>query len=109
MIDNTEGIEGYEQSILIFVYQGTVSDADKKIPDTVVYYPMEFDGVIRTNDGVYVYSYGDVFGADTLGEEYETKGFTDLPAMHQAFVDVAQNNNKYTMETSESMKKLLGQ
>ncbi|MBQ8025430.1 MAG: zinc-ribbon domain-containing protein [Oscillospiraceae bacterium] len=109
MIDNTEGIEGYEQSILIFVYQGTVSDADKKIPDTVVYYPMEFDGVIKTNDGVYVYSYGDVFGADTLGEEYETKGFTDLPAMHQAFVDVAQNNNKYTMETSESMKKLLGQ
>ncbi len=102
--DQTVDLE--DRAILVSVIKMKVVDQEKKV-NTTVYMPFEFDGLLKTNDGIYFLSYGsDVFANDNLAEDYPTAGMTDLKLLDQAMKSALTDT--YSCTPSEKMVKAVG-
>ena len=102
--DKTTDIE--DRSILVTVVKMKVVDEEKKI-NTVLYMPFEFDGLLKTGDGIYCLSYGsDIFSNDELAEGYETAGMKDLKTLDTLMQGALTET--YECTPSETMKKAVG-
>ncbi len=105
-VSNDASADIKDRAILVTVVKMKVVDEEKGV-NTVVYMPFEFDGILKTNDGVYHLSYGsDVFSNDMLAEDYETAGMLDLKQLDTLLKSALADT--YSCTPSETMKKAVG-
>ena len=102
--DQTVDLE--DRAILVMIIKMKVVDQEKKV-NTTVYMPFEFDGLLKTNDGIYFLSYGSgIFSEDELAEGYPTAGMTDVKALDRAMKSALTET--YSCTPSKGMKDEVG-
>lgn len=86
------------------IYSADVTGEDDVFPTTTVYFPVEYDGIVRLSDEEYMVTktagiMGSAFFPDSY---YGTQGYTDGKEMYDKLITV--NRNLFTYEVSESLK-----
>ncbi len=86
------------------VYSATVSHAENDFEPTTVYYPVEYDGVVKLPKDEYMVTatQGIVGNSDFPDSWYRTKGYIDGVEMYSKIVTT--NRNKFKYDVSEGLK-----
>lgn len=90
----------------IAVYSGTVSSPGGKFESTTVYFPVEYDGLVKLPNGEYMTSktvgmLGNTY-LDPKNNWYRFNGYVDGTQMYSDIV--MANRDNYTYEVSEGLK-----
>lgn len=88
----------------IVVYSAVVSNSKGSFDTTTVYFPVEYDGIVKMSEDEFVMiSTEGILGHSYLPNSYySTEGYTDGAEMYSAIV--TKNRDKYTYEVSEGLK-----
>ncbi len=88
------------------VYSATVSSQGGNFDTTTVYYPVEYDGVVKLpgDEFMVTTSNGIVGNSGFQDSWYSTKGYTDGAEMYAEII--TSNRDNYTYEVSEGLKEL---
>lgn len=97
----------YEQNNKYFaVYSGTISSPDGKFETQTIYFPVEYDGLVKLPNGEYMTSNTvGMLGGSYLSSNsfwYISKGYLDGTQMYSDIV--MANRDSYTYEVSEGLK-----
>lgn len=88
------------------VYSATLSNSENKFETTTVYYPVEFQGIVKLSDGSYTYMNqnsiaGNVNLTNSWWNSYSTKGYTDGELMYKNLI--TSNRQNFTYDVSEGL------
>lgn len=88
----------------IVVYSALVSNSNGAFPDTTVYFPVSYSGIVSLPSGEYmVTESGKILGDSLLPDSYySTKGYVDGPQMFEKLITA--NRDNYTYEVSDGLK-----
>lgn len=88
----------------IVVFSATVSNSEDRFDTTTVYFPVEYDGLVKFSDDEYMYtSVKGILGNSSFSDSwYSTKGYLDGAEMYSKVVTANREDYKY--EVSESLK-----
>lgn len=88
----------------IVVFSATVSNSEDRFATTTVYFPVEYDGLVKFSDDEYMYtSVKGILGNSSFSDSwYSTKGYLDGAEMYSKVVTANREDYKY--EVSESLK-----
>ena len=94
---------GYNNKYVV-VYSATVSNTEGRFPTTVVYFPVEYNGLVKLPNDEYLYtSVKGILGNSSLPDSwYSTKGYISGTEMFSKVVTVYREDYEY--EVSESLK-----
>lgn len=86
------------------VYSGTITSQDGDFDATTVYYPVEYDGVVKLpGDEFMITSCNGIVGDSDIPDSwYYTDGYIDGTEMYSEII--TSNRNDYTYEVSEGIK-----
>ncbi len=87
------------------VYSATLSNKDDRFDPLTVYYPVEYEGIVKLpGDEYMVTASGGIQGNSSIPDTwYYTKGYVDESEMYSDIV--TSNRDNYTFEVSGSLKK----
>ncbi len=98
--------ENYEaNNKYILVYSATVSSTENNFPTSTVYFPIEYDGIVKLSDKEFICVAPKGLQGDTTyfpDSWYYTKGYLDGTLMFQKLVTV--NRADYTYEMTDALK-----
>lgn len=88
----------------VVVCSATVSNSNGRFDTTTVYFPVEYDGIVKLPGDEYIYtSVKGILGSSTLPNSwYSTKGYIDGTVMFSKIVTANREDYKY--EVSETLK-----
>ncbi len=106
LLAKTQGTDFGKNNKLFIVYSATVTSDNGRFDTTTVYYPVEYDGIVKLPGDEYMFtaSKGIVGNSDFEGTWISTKGYTDGEDMYSNIV--TSNRNNYSYEVSEGLKAL---
>lgn len=104
LLAKTQGTDYGNNNKYFVIYSADVTSEDDAFPPTTVYFPVEYDGIVRLPDEEYMVTkaagiMGNVAFPDSY---YGTKGYIDGTEMYDKLVTI--NRDLYTYEVSESLK-----
>ena len=105
LLAKTQSSDYEKNNRYIIVYSATVSNSEGKFEPTVVYFPVEYDGLVKlTEDEFMVTSTAGLQGgyATFPGSYLYTKGYIDGTLMFSELVTA--NRANYTYEMTENLK-----
>lgn len=104
LLAKTQGTDFSNNNRYIVVYSATVSNSKGKFDTTNVYFPVEYDGIVRLPDDAYMTTaVKGIIGSSYIPNSYyNTKGFVDGIKMYTDIV--TSNRDKYTYDISEGLK-----
>jgi hypothetical protein len=105
LLAKTQGTDFGQNNKYFVVYSATVSNAENDFEPTTVYYPVEYDGVVKLPKDEYMVTatHGIVGNSDFPDSWYGTKGYIDGVEMYSKIVTT--NRNKFKYDVSEGLKK----
>ena len=88
----------------ILVFSATVSHVDGRFDPTLIFFPVEFDGIVALpDDDFMVTAIEGIIGNSRIGDSsYYTDGYVDGTEMYNKIVTA--NRDLYTYEVSEGLK-----
>lgn len=100
----TQGTDFANNNRYFVVYSATVSSSRGKFDTTTVFYPVEYDGIVKLPGDEYMFTaYQGIVGSSELdGFWVTTKGYTDGGQMYSDIVTA--NRNNYSYEVSDGLK-----
>ncbi len=103
LLNKEQGTDYASNNRLIVVISGHVYNDSNKFEATTVYFPVEFDGLVKLPDQMtYIESKG-ILGRSRLdGFWYTTNGYLDGATMYSELI--TSHRDKYTYEISENLK-----
>lgn len=98
------GLNFANNNTYIVVYSALVSNTDGYFEDTMVYYPVAYNGIVSLPNGEYMIteSKGIQGSSNFSNIFYSTKGYTDGALMFEKLVTA--NRDNYTYELSDGLK-----
>ncbi len=105
LMAKTQGTDFGNNNRYIIVYSAMVSNTNKDIEPTQVYFPVEYDGVVKLPDDEYMVtaSIGIIGNSSFPDSWYSTKGYLECREMYSSIITSNRNNYKY--DISEKLKK----
>ncbi len=93
-----------ENNKYIIVYSGIVSHEEGRFDPTLVYFPVEYHGIVSITDDDYMVSSNEgILGYSPIGDSrFRTRGYVDGLEMFKDIVTV--NRDLYTYEVSDGLK-----
>ena len=84
------------------VYSATLSNDENKFETTTVYYPVEFQGIVKLSDGSFSYMNqnsisGSVSLTNSWFNSYSTKGYTDGTKMYNELITSKRTDYNYSV------------
>ena len=106
LIAKTQGSDFSKNNKYYVVYSATVSSPKGRFDTSTVYYPVEYDGVVKLpGDEYMVTASNGIVGDSRFGNTwYYTDGYIDGSEMYSDII--TSNRNNYTYEVSEGLKSL---
>ncbi len=100
----TPGLNLANNNTYIVVYSALVSNTDGYFEDTMVYYPVAYNGIVSLPNGEYMIteSKGIQGNSSFSNFFYSTKGYTDGVQMFEKLITA--NRDNYTYELSDGLK-----
>ena len=88
------------------IYAGTVSNDKNRFAPTTVYFPVEYDGIFKLENGSYtVLNVNGIVGSSSFPNSwYYTKGYIDGKKLYSDIVTA--NRERYNFEVSEGVAAL---
>ena len=105
MLVAKESMSNYaENNAYIVVFSTTVSNRKGNFDSTTVYFPVEFDGIVKMDSGDYIIlSAKGIQGKTSFPDSfYSTKGFIEGTTMFDKIVNA--NRDNYTYEISDGLQ-----
>lgn len=103
LVAKAQGSDYEKNNRYIIVYSATVSHNENEFPPTTVYYPVEYDGIVKLpNEYMMTAAKGIQGNSDIADSSYDTDGYTDGAKMFSDLVTA--NRNNYTYDVSEGLK-----
>lgn len=104
LLAKNQGTDFGKNNIYYVVFSATVSNTDGRFETTTVYYPVEYDGVVKLpGDEYMVTSTRGIVGFSNFRDSwYSTNGYTDGTTMYTELI--TSNRVNYTYEVSEGLK-----
>lgn len=86
----------------VVVFSATVSSTEDNFEETTVYFPIEYDGLVKITDDKYIYgSRKGILGRSSFPDgRYYTKGYISEKEMYSDIVTANRANYKYEISTS---------
>lgn len=108
LLAKTQGTDFANNNKYIIVYSATVTNSQGKFNPTTVYFPVEYDGIVKLPGDEYMVT--STVGLDSNRANvpsnsyytYYTRGYTDGAEMYSKLVTA--NRDNYTYEVSEGLK-----
>lgn len=93
-----------QNNVYIVVYSATVSNSNEDFETTTVYFPVEYDGIIKMASGEYIILSSEGIQGSTFFPDsyYSTKGYIDGATMYDKLVSA--NRENYTYEVSKDLQ-----
>ena len=102
----SQGTDYEQNNKYVAVYSGTVSSPEGKFETQTIYFPVEYDGLVKLPNGEYMTSNTvGMLGGSYLSSNsfwYISKGYLDGTQMYSDIV--MANRDSYTYEVSEGLK-----
>ena len=104
LLAKTQGTDFENNNKYFVVFSATVSHSDGDFEATTVYFPVEYDGIVKLPGDEYMTTVnGDILGNSTFADTwYHTKGYIDGTQMYSDII--TSNRANYTYEVSDSLK-----
>lgn len=103
LIAKSQGNEYAQNNKYILVFTANIYYSEGQFASATVYYPVEYDGVVKLADEYMVTESKGIQGESYFGESrYYTKGYTDPYKMFSDLITV--NRNNYIYEVSDTLK-----
>lgn len=104
LLSKNDSEEFEKKNKYVVVCSGTVSNSRNRFKTTVVYFPVEYNGLFLVNNEQLVYlSSSDVLGRSSLPDSYySTDGYIDGEEMFNKIINA--NREEYSYEVSEELK-----
>lgn len=104
LLSKTQGVDFANNVKYIVVCSATVSNTKGRFDTTTVYFPVEYDGVVKLPGDEYMCtSVKGILGSSTLPNSwYNTKGYVDGTYMYSKIVTA--NREYYKYEVSEELQ-----
>lgn len=108
LLAKSQGTDFRNNNKYIVVYSATVSHPEGKCLPTIVYFPVEYDGIVKLPGDEYMVTASvGILGNSYLASEtsqsaYSTRGYVDGTEMYSS--TVTKNRDNYTYEVSDSLK-----
>ena len=103
LLAKTQGTDFRNNNRYVVVYSATVSNSQGKFETTTVYFPVEYDGIVKLPGDEYMTTASvGMLGYSTFADSwYNTKGYIDGTQMYSDIV--TSNRENYTYEVSEGL------
>lgn len=100
----SQGNDFKDNNKYYIVYSGTVSNSNGAFETSTIYFPVEYDGVVKLPDGKYMVTVSKgIIGKSNLPNSfYYTDGYIDGTEMYSEIV--TSNRDNYTYEVSDGLK-----
>ena len=100
-----QGNDFKTNNMYFVVYSATVSNSEGAFKATKVYFPVEYDGIVKLADDEYIITLtiGILGNSDIPDSQYYTKGYVDGTEMYTEIVSA--NRENYKFEVSDGLKK----
>lgn len=94
-----QGSDFSKNNYYVIVYSAYVTNEDDRFDPVTVYYPVEYDGIVKLPGGEYmVTKKDDIYGNSKFpGSYYTTKGFVDGEEMYSKIVTANRDNYSYVV------------
>lgn len=104
LLAKTQGTDFESDNKYVVVCSATVSDSKGRFDTTTVYFPVEYDGLVKLSGGEYMFtSEKGILGLSVIPNSlFTTQGYISGIEMHSKVV--AANREKYKYEVSDSLK-----
>jgi hypothetical protein len=104
LLAKTQGTDFANNNKLFIVYSATVTNDNGRFDPTTVYYPVEYDGIVKLPGDEYMFTAAKgIVGHSNFGDTwYYTDGYTDGGDMYSEIV--TSNRNNYSYEVSDGLK-----
>lgn len=104
LVAKTQGIDYAYNNKYYVVYSATVSNDAGRFDETTVYFPVEYDGIVKLTGEGYLYTVAEgIAGYSSFpGSWYSTNGYVDGSEMFSKIITA--NRDNYTYEVSDGMK-----
>lgn len=108
LVAKSQGMDFQSNNAYIVVYSATVSNDNGYFDTATVYFPVEYDGIVKLPDGEYMTTKViGLLGYTSLSDTwYYTSGYTDGRIMYSEVVTTRRDKYKY--EISENLKEFGG-
>jgi len=103
LLAKDQGTDFRNNNRYVVVYSATVSNSQGKFETTTVYFPVEYDGIVKLPGDEYMTTASvGMLGYSTFADSwYNTKGYIDGTQMYSDIV--TSNRENYTYEVSEGL------
>lgn len=103
LLAKNQGTDFRNNNRYVVVYSATVSNTDGRFETTTVYFPVEYDGIVKLPGEEYMTTaYQGILGYSTFADSwYNTRGYIDGTQMYSDIV--TSNRENYTYEVSEGL------
>ena len=102
LVAKTQGSDFAKNNRYFVVYSATISHAKNEFPTTTVYYPVEYDGIVKLPDEYMVTKTEGIQGHATITDTwYGTDGYIDGATMFSELITA--NRDSYTYEVSDGL------
>lgn len=104
LLAKTQGTDIASDNKYVVVCSATVSNSKGKFDTTTVYFPVEYDGLVKLSGGEYMFtSEKGVLGLSVIPNSlFTTQGYVSGTEMYSKVI--ATNREKYKYEVSDSLK-----
>lgn len=104
LIAKSQGNDFKTNNKYYVVYSATISHPKNDFDATIVYFPVEYDGIVKLPDGEYMVTVSNgIFGSSNLPNSfYSTDGYIDSTEMYSEII--TSNRDDYKYEASEGLK-----